>query len=548
MSGVVRVELKDIIFEDKARAAIMRGVDVLARAVRTTLGPKGRNVIFQDRFGPPVVTKDGVTVARQVEPQDYFERLGAQMVKAVASKTCDVAGDGTTTATVLAHAIFREGLKYVSAGHNPMALKRGIEKAVTAAVAQLKAISKDVEDHSQIEQVGTISANNDPQIGKLISEAMEKVGKEGVITVEESSGTETTLDVVEGMQFDRGFITPYFVSDVQRMEAVLEDPYILIYEKKISDFKVAKTILELILKAPQRRPILILAEEVDRDALATFVINKNRPGPNGPIYSCCVRNPAFGERRKDVLEDIAIATGGEAIMSAAGKKIEEIDIKSLGRAKKVIVTRDRTLIIQGDGDPERVRGRVAEIRKRLDSTTSEYDREKLQERLAKLVGGVAVINIGGMTEAEMKERAMRIDDALHATRAAVDEGIVPGGGVALLRCVEAVRNLELPETEKPGAEIILKALEEPARWIAQNGGYEGAVVVEKILESKTGLGFNAETGVYEDLMKAGIIDPTKVARSALQNAASVASLLLTTEAMIAYVPETVDPKAVQVVT
>lgn len=537
------IDQKDIVFEQKAREAILKGVDVLARAVRVTLGPKGRNVILERKFGPAIITKDGVTVAREVQVRDPFENLGAQMVKEVASKTCDIAGDGTTTATVLAHAIYREGLKYVSAGHNPMALKRGIEKAVIAVVAELKNISKIVEDKKEIAQIGRISANNDQEIGDLLADAMDRVGKEGVITVEESKSTETTLEVVEGMQFDRGFIAPHFVTNSDKMECVMEDCLILIYEKKISDVQDVVKILEAIIKAG-KPPLLIIADEVDRNALATLVVNKMRV----PLNICAVRSPAFGERKKAVLEDIGIMTGGEPIMEAMGKRLKDVDVKTLGRAKKVIVTRDRTLIIGGAGAPELVQARVKEIRQQLENTGSEYDREKLQERLAKLVGGVAVISIGGTTETEVKEKSMRVDDALHATRAAVEEGIVAGGGTALLRCIKAIDAVVAPEDEKPGVAIIRRAIEEPTRWIAQNGGYEGAVVVEKVCEGVNGFGFNAEIGKFEDLIQSGIIDPTKVVRSALQNAASVASLLLTTEAIIGFVPETRDQNEVQVVT
>ena len=540
----INIEQKDIIFDQKAREAILRGVDILARAVRVTLGPKGRNVVLEKKFGPPIITKDGVTVAREVQLKDVFENLGAQMVKEVASKTCDVAGDGTTSATVLAHAIYREGLKYISAGHNPMALKRGIEKAVAAVVNELKNISKPIENHEEIAQVGRISSNNDQSIGDIIAEAMDRVGKEGVITVEESNAVDTTLEVVEGMQFDRGFMAPHFVTDPGKMECVLNDPLILIVERKISDVKDAVKILEAAI-ASGPAPVLILAEDFDRIPLSAFVINsiRFRQGAGG-VMSCAAKTPAFGERRKAIIEDLGVLTGAEPIMDALGRRLADINTpegrKAFGRAKKVVVTRDSTLIIGGAGDQAQINGRVAEIRKRLETTTSEYDKEKLQERLAKLVGGVAVINIGGATETEVKERAMRFDDALHATRAAVEEGIVPGGGVALLRCRSSiVRQREASEgqDEQYGIDIVLRAIEEPARFIAQNGNYEGAVVVEKICESENGVGFNAETGKFEDLVAAGIVDPVKVVRVALQNASSIASLLLTTECIIALAPE-----------
>lgn len=530
---------KEIIFDQKAREAILKGVNALADAVRATLGPKGQNVILRKKFGPPVITKDGVTVAKEIELPDEFENMGAQMVKEVAAKTCDVAGDGTTTATVLAQAIYREGMKYVAAGHNPMALKRGIDKAVSVVVERLKEISRPVEDQKEIAQIGRISANNDASIGDIIAEAMDRVGKEGVITVEEAKSIETTLDVVEGMQFDRGFISPHFVTNPDRMECVLENPLILVHEKKISSVKDLVPFLQAVVKAGSP-PLLVIAEEVDHEALATLAVNKVR----GALLCCAVKAPGFGDRRKAILGDIALVTGGEAVMEDLGKKLKDTQVSMLGRAEKVIVTRDSTLIIGGSGDKAKVDGRVKEIRNELEHSSSDYDKEKLQERLAKLVGGVAVINVGGATETEVKEKLMRVDDALHATRAAVEEGIVPGGGVALLRCIQMLSNVCADSGEQFGIDIIRRALEEPARWIAQNGGYEGAVVIEKIQSTDTYFGFNAETGKYENLVDAGVIDPTKVVRFALQNAASVASLLLTTKCMIAPLQEKEDPTVV----
>jgi chaperonin GroEL len=525
---------KEIIFDQRARESILRGVNVLADAVKVTLGPKGRNVILEKSFGSPTITKDGVSVAKEIELENKFENMGAQMVKEVASKTSDVAGDGTTTATVLAQAIYREGMKMVSAGHNPMALKRGIEKAVAAAVEELKRMSKPTKDRKEIAQVGTISANNDETIGTIIAEAMDKVGKEGVITVEEAKSMETTLDVVEGMQFDRGYLSPYFVTDPERMECALEDPYILIHEKKISSMKELLPLLEAI--ARSGRPLLIIAEDVEGEALATLVVNKLR----GTLQCAAVKAPGFGDRRKAMLEDIAFLTGGEMLAEELGKKLEDVRLENLGRAKRVTIDKDNTTLVDGAGKKGAIEGRVKQIRAQIEETTSDYDKEKLQERLAKLVGGVAVINVGAATETEMKEKKARVEDALHATRAAVEEGIVPGGGVALIRCVSAVEKIKLNSVEQFGVDIIRRSLEEPTRWIAQNGGYEGAVIVDEIKKNANSYGFNADAGKFEDLLKAGIIDPTKVTRSALQNAASVASLLLTTEAMVAEKPEEKD--------
>jgi len=522
---------KEIRYDTKAREAMMAGVNALADAVKVTLGPKGRNVIIEKSFGSPTITKDGVTVAKEIELEDKFENMGAQMVKEVASKTSDVAGDGTTTATLLAQAIFREGSKLVAAGSNPMAIKRGIEKAVDAVVKELKNISKPTKDHKEIAQVGTISANNDATIGNIIAEAMEKVGKEGVITVEEAKSMETTLEVVEGMQFDRGYISPYFVTDPEKMEAVLNDPYILIHEKKISNMKDLLPILEQIAK--MGRPLLIIAEEVEGEALATLVVNKLR----GTLSCAAVKAPGFGDRRKAMLEDIAILTGGQVISEDLGIKLENVSIKDLGTAKRVTIDKDNTTIVDGGGEKSALEGRVKQIRAQIEETTSDYDREKLQERLAKLIGGVAVINVGAATETEMKEKKARVEDALNATRAAVEEGIVPGGGVALIRCLPALDNLKVEGEEALGVNIIRRALEEPIRQIADNAGFEGSVIVEKVKAEKGSVGFNAETGTFEDLMKAGVIDPTKVTRFALQNAASVASLLLTTEAMVAEKPK-----------
>ena len=526
---------KEIKYDSKAREAMRVGVDTLADAVKVTLGPKGRNVILDKSFGSPAITKDGVTVAKEIELEDKFENMGAQMVKEVASKTSDVAGDGTTTATLLAQAIYREGSKLVAAGSNPMAIKRGIEKGVEAVVKELKNISKPTKDHKEIAQVGTISANNDSTIGNIIAEAMEKVGKEGVITVEEAKSMETTLEVVEGMQFDRGYISPYFVTDPEKMEAVLSDPYILINEKKISNMKDLLPVLEQIAK--MGRPLLIIAEEVEGEALATLVVNKLR----GTLSCAAVKAPGFGDRRKAMLEDIAVLTGGQMISEDLGIKLENVSLKDMGTAKRISIDKDNTTIVDGGGEKSALEGRVKQIRAQIDETTSDYDREKLQERLAKLIGGVAVINVGAATETEMKEKKARVEDALNATRAAVEEGIVPGGGIALLRCLPALVALKTEGEEALGVNIVRRALEEPVRQIANNAGFEGSVVVEKVKSEKGGFGFNAETGAYEDLMKAGVIDPTKVTRFALQNAASVASLLLTTEAMVAEKPKDKEP-------
>ena len=522
---------KEIKYDIKARESMLRGVNALADAVKVTLGPKGRNVILEKAFGSPAITKDGVTVAKEIELEDKFENMGAQMVREVASKTSDVAGDGTTTATILAQAIYKEGSRLVAAGTNPMALKRGIDKAVEAVVKELRAISKPTKDQKEIAQVGTISANNDPSIGNIIADAMSKVGKEGVITVEEAKGMETTLEVVEGMQFDRGYISPYFVTNPEKMEVSLEEPLILIHEKKVSAMKDLLPLLEQIAK--MGKPLLIIAEDVEGEALATLVVNKLR----GTLQVAAVKAPGFGDRRKAMLEDIGILTGGQLISEDMGWKLENVTLKELGNARKISIDRDNTTIIDGAGDRAAIEGRVKQIRVQVDETTSDYDREKLQERLAKLVGGVAVIRVGAATESEMKEKKARVEDALNATRAAVEEGIVPGGGVAFLRTVPALDALKLPShDEELGVKIIRRALEEPIRQIANNAGFEGSVVAEHVKNEKGPVGFNAETGVYEDLMVAGVIDPTKVTRFALQNAASVASLLITTEAMVAEKP------------
>jgi chaperonin GroEL len=518
-------------FSQEAREKILRGVNVLADAVTVTLGPKGRNVVLEKSFGAPTVTKDGVTVAKEIELEDKFENMGAQMVKEVASKTSDVAGDGTTTATVLARSIFTEGIKMVAAGHDPMSLKRGIDRAVEAVTGELKNLSKPTKDRREIAQVGTISANNDSTIGDIIAEAMEKVGKEGVITVEEAKGLETTLEVVEGMQFDRGYLSPYFVTDPERMEAKIEDAYVLIHEKKISSMKDLLPILEAIAKTG--KPFILLAEDVEGEALATLVVNKIR----GTLACTAVKAPGFGDRRKAMLEDIAILTGGRVIAEELGIKLENVTLNDLGRAKRIVVDKDNTTIIDGAGKKADIEGRIKQIRAQIEETTSDYDREKLQERLAKLVGGVAVIRVGAATEIEMKEKKARVEDALHATRAAVEEGVVPGGGVALIRSLSALDSLRDGEEEKVGVAIVRKALEDPCRWIATNAGWEGSVVVDKVKNNKGPFGFNAGSEEFEDLMKAGIIDPTKVVRTALQNAASVASLLLTTECMVAEKPE-----------
>jgi chaperonin GroEL len=527
---------KEIRYDIKARESMLRGVNALAEAVKVTLGPKGRNVILEKSFGAPAITKDGVTVAKEIELEDKFENMGAQMVREVASKTSDVAGDGTTTATILAQSIYQEGSRLVAAGTNPMALKRGIDQAVTLVVNELHKISKPTKDQKEIAQVGTISANNDSSIGNIIADAMAKVGKEGVITVEEAKGMETTLEVVEGMQFDRGYISPYFVTNPEKMEASLDEPYLLIHEKKVSAMKDLLPLLEQIAK--MGKPLVIIAEDVDGEALATLVVNKLR----GTLQVAAVKAPGFGDRRKSMLEDIAILTGGQMISEDMGWKLENVTVKELGTARKVSIDRDNTTIIDGGGDRAAIEGRVKQIRVQTDETTSDYDREKLQERLAKLVGGVAVIRVGAATEVEMKEKKARVEDALNATRAAVEEGIVPGGGVALLRCVPALAALKLKShDEELGIKIIKRALEEPIRQIANNAGFEGSVVAEHVKNEKGAMGFNAESGAYEDLMEAGVIDPTKVTRYAIQNAASVASLLITTEAMVAEIPKRETP-------
>jgi chaperonin GroEL len=527
---------KQIVTGENSRQSILRGVNALADAVKITLGPKGRNAVIEKKFGAPIITKDGVTVAKEIELRDPLENMGAQMVREVASKTSDVAGDGTTTATVLAQAIFREGVKTVAAGASPTALKRGIDKAVEVAVEEIKKLHKDVKG-DMIAQVGTISANNDKQIGGIIAEAMKKVGKDGVITVEESKTMDTTLEVVEGMQFDRGYLSPYFITDPERMECVLENSLILIHEKKISSMKDLLPLLEQIAKLG--KPLLIVAEEVEGEALATLVVNKLR----GTLQCSAVKAPGFGDRRKAMLEDIAVLTGGKAITEDLGIKLENVKIEDLGKAKKVTIDKDNTTIVEGGGKASEIEGRVKQIRQQIDITTSDYDREKLQERLAKLVGGVAVIKVGAATETELKEKKARVEDAMHATRAAVEEGIVPGGGTALLRCLNAIDKLKLHDDEAVGVGIVKRALEEPARQIAHNAGFEGAVVIGKIRESKDdNFGFNADTGEYVDLVKAGVIDPAKVTRLALQNAASIAGLMLTTEALVAELKED-DKKA-----
>jgi chaperonin GroEL len=519
---------KELHFNVDARAALKRGVDQLADAVKVTLGPKGRNVVLDKKFGAPTVTKDGVTVAKEIELADPLENMGAQMVKEVATKTSDLAGDGTTTATVLAQAIFREGLKNVTAGVNPMALKRGIDKAVAGVVDELKKISVPTAGKKEIAQVGAISANNDKEIGDLISEAMEKVGKDGVITVEEAKGLETTLETVDGMQFDRGYLSPYFVTDPEKMEAVLEDAYILIHDKKISSMKDLLPILEKV--AQMGRPMLIIAEDVEGEALATLVVNKLR----GTLRICAVKAPGFGDRRKAMLQDIAVLTGGQVISEEVGFKLENAVVSDLGRAKRIVVDKDNTTVIDGAGEDDKIQGRVKEIKSAIDKSTSDYDKEKLQERLAKLAGGVAVINVGAATESEMKEKKARVEDALHATRAAVEEGIVPGGGVAFIRAQKALKGLKLEESdEQIGVEIVRRAIEEPMRMIVQNAGGEGSIIVEKVRAAKeANFGYNALSDTYEDLVQAGVIDPTKVTRTALQNAASIAGLLLTTEAIV----------------
>ena len=522
---------KDIRFSEEARSRVLRGVNLLADAVTVTLGPRGRNVILEKSWGAPTVTKDGVSVAKEIQLEDKFENMGAQMVKEVASKTSDVAGDGTTTATVLARAIFAEGLKLVAAGHDPMSIKRGIDKAVEKVVDELKSMSKPTRDRGEIAQVGTISANNDKTIGDILAEAMDKVGKEGVITVEEAKGLETTLDLVEGMRFDRGYLSPYFVTDPERMECVYEEVYILIHEKKISSMKDLLPVLENVAKTS--KPLLIIAEELEGEALATLVVNKLR----GTLKVVAVKAPGFGDRRKAMLEDIAILADGKMIAEELGIKLENVTLKDLGRAKRVIIDKDNTTVVEGAGKKSAIEGRITQIRAQIEDTTSDYDREKLQERLAKLAGGVAVVKVGAATEVEMKEKKARVEDALHATRAAVEEGIVPGGGVALIRASATLGNLRVSEDEKVGVRIVQKALEEPLRWIASNAGADGAVVLDKVKTGKSAFGFNAAAEDYEDLVKAGIVDPTKVVRIALQNAASVAGLMITTEAMIADKPE-----------
>ena len=523
---------KQIIYGEDSRQAILRGVNSLANAVKVTLGPKGRNVVLDKKFGSPTITKDGVTVAKEIDLKDPLENMGAQMVREVASKTSDIAGDGTTTATVLAQAIFREGAKNVVAGANPMELKRGIEKAVEVVVAELKKQAKKIEDKpGAVAQVGTISANNDETIGKIIAEAMDKVGRDGVITVEEAKSMETSLEVVEGMQFDRGYLSAYFVTDPERMEVVLENPVILIHEKKISSMKDLLPLLEQVARAG--RPLLIIAEDVDGEALATLVVNKLR----GTLQAAAVKAPGFGDRRKAMLEDIAVLTGGRAITEDLGIKLENIKLDDLGKAKKVTIDKDNTTIVEGSGSQSAIEGRVKQIRTQVEETTSDYDREKLQERLAKLVGGVAVIKVGAATETEMKEKKARVEDAMHATKAAVEEGIVPGGGVALIRAGKALDSLKLEGDQKVGADIIRKAIEEPLRWIATNAGQEGSIVVQKVKDAKGEEGYNAGADKYENLVTAGVIDPVKVVRTALQNSSSIASLLLTTEALVSEIPE-----------
>ena len=522
---------KVVRFSEDARSRVLRGVGVLADAVTVTLGPRGRNVVLEKSWGAPTVTKDGVTVAKEIELPDRFENMGAQMVKEVASKTSDVAGDGTTTATVLARAIFVEGAKMVAAGHDPMNLKRGVDRAVAVITEELKKLSKPTKGKDDIAQVGTVSANGDRTVGEMIAEAMDKVGKEGVITVEEAKGLETQLEVVEGMQFDRGYLSPYFVTDPDRMEVVLEDAHVLIHEKKISSMKDLVPVLEQVARAG--RPLLILAEEVEGEALATLVVNKIR----GTLQVASVKAPGFGDRRKAMLEDIAILTGGKLIAEELGLKLENVTVKDLGRVKRVVIDKDNTTLIDGAGKRADIEGRIKQIRAQIEETTSDYDREKLQERLAKLVGGVAVIRVGAATEVEMKEKKARVEDAMHATRAAVEEGIVPGGGVALLRARVALDGLKVKDEERFGVNIVRRAVEDPLRWIARNAGADGSVVLEKVVEGKGSFGYNAAAEKFEDLMKAGIIDPTKVVRIALQNASSVAGLLLTTEAMIAEKPK-----------
>ncbi len=522
---------KQLVYNEEARRKVLSGVEQLARAVKVTLGPKGRNVVLEKKFGSPTITKDGVTVAKEIELKEAYENMGAEMVKEVASKTSDTAGDGTTTATLLAEAIFREGLKNVTAGANPMSLKRGIEKAVDAVVEELKAISQPKTDKKEISQVATIAANNDAEIGSLIADAMEKVGKDGVITVEEAKSMATTLEIVEGMQFDQGYLSPYFVTDADRMEVVLENPYILIYEKKISNMKDLLPLLEQVAKSG--KPILIISEEAEGEALATLVVNKIR----GTLACCAVKAPGYGDRRKAMLQDIAILTGGEFISEDLGVKLEKVTLNQLGRAKRVTIDKENTTIVEGAGSREDIKARVAQIKRQIDESDSDYDKEKLQERLAKLSGGVAVINVGAATETEMKEKKARVEDALHATRAAVEEGIVPGGGVALLRAANGLAKLKFEGDEGIGVSIVKRALEEPLRQIAENAGQEGSVVLQKVKESKQNEGYDAEKDKFVDMLQVGIIDPTKVTRTALQNASSIAALLLTTEALVAELPE-----------
>ncbi len=526
---------KQLIFDEAARQSLLKGVEKLSRAVKATLGPKGRNVVLDKKFGSPTVTKDGVTVAKEIELEDAYENMGAQMVREVASKTSDTAGDGTTTATVLAEAIYKEGLKNVTAGASPISLQRGIQKAVDAAVEHLAKISKKVKDKEEIKQVATVSANWDNTIGEIIADAMDKVGKDGTITVEEAKSIETTLEVVEGMQFDKGYLSPYFVTNAESMEAKIEDAYILIYEKKISSLKDLLPILEKVAKAG--RPLLIISEDVEGEALATLVVNKLR----GTINVCAVKAPGFGDRRKSMMEDIAILTGGKCITEDLGIKLESIGLEDLGRAKSVVVDKENTTIVEGHGKPGEIQGRVNQIRRQIEETTSDYDREKLQERLAKLAGGVAVINVGAATETEMKEKKARVEDALHATRAAVEEGIVPGGGVALIRCLGAIDALKLDGDEQIGVDIVKRAIESPLRCLAANAGVEGSIVVQEVKKRKGNDGYNVATNEYEDLVKAGVVDPKKVTRSALQNAASIAGLLLTTECLITELPEKEKP-------
>src|SRR5215210_4289783 len=522
---------KVLIFDEAARQALLRGVEKLSKAVKATLGPKGRNVVLDKKFGSPTVTKDGVTVAKEIELECPYENMGAQMVREVASKTSDTAGDGTTTATVLAEAIYREGLKNVTAGASPISLQRGINKAVEAAVEQLAKIAKKVKDKEEIKQVATVSANWDETIGEIIADAMDKVGKDGTITVEEAKSIETTLDVVEGMQFDKGYLSPYFVTNAETMEAKIEDGYILIYEKKISSLKDMLPLLEKVAKVG--KPLLIIAEDVEGEALATLVVNKLR----GTLNVCAVKAPGFGDRRKAMLEDLAVLTGGQCITEDLGIKLENVKLEDLGRAKRVTIDKENTTVVEGEGKQADIQGRVSQIRRQIEETTSDYDREKLQERLAKLAGGVAVINVGAATETEMKEKKARVEDALHATRAAVEEGIVAGGGVALLRCGKVIDNLQLDGDEKIGSQIVRRAIEHPIRMLCANAGVEGAVVVGEVLAGKGNFGYNVATEKYEDLVKAGVVDPTKVTRTALQNAASVATLLLTSDALIAEAPK-----------